>query len=244
MEYLVLALIGLGVGVLTGIFGIGGGSVRIPLLVLTGMPLVVAFATNMFAIPFSSAVGAYIHRRNIAWDSVVPFTIGGVFGIVIATFFVGVVSSRVLAILFFAAAIITVIGLYLDRISHQASSLIERTPRSLFLAALIGNLIIGARGGSGGTLFPPLLRALHIDMHPAIATSLFAGFFSSIAALIIYGIGGHVLVVPGVIIAGFGIIGSIIGSHVSLHIDGKHLAIGLSVTVILLAISVLYGEFF
>jgi uncharacterized protein len=79
-------LIGLATGFFTGMFGIGGGSVRVPLLAMTGMPLINAFATNMFAIPFSSATGAFIHRKNIMWDIVKIFTIGGVLGIIIATF--------------------------------------------------------------------------------------------------------------------------------------------------------------
>jgi uncharacterized protein len=244
MDLLVYALIGFVVGILTGVFGIGGGSVRIPLLVMTGMPLVTAFATNMFAIPFTSAVGALVHRRNISWSSVGSFTSGGVIGILIATLFVGAVSSRVLAIVFFLAAIITVIGLYLDRINERLSSRIERTPRSLFIAAFVGNLIIGMRGGSGGTLYPPILRSMHLDMHASIATSLFTGFFSALAALMIYAIAGHVLLGPGLIVAATGIVGSYIGSHVSLHIDGKWLAIGLSITVIALALLVLYAEFF
>jgi len=33
------------------------------------------------------------------------------------------------------------------------------------------NLLTGMRGGSGGSLFPPFLRTMKIDVHKAIATS-------------------------------------------------------------------------
>ena len=243
MDILFYALIGFVVGVFTGVFGIGGGSVRIPLLAATGMPLVTAFATNMFAIPFSSAIGAYIHRRHIAWSFAGWFSLGGVSGIIIATLFVGSVSSGVLAVLFFVAALITVFGLYLDRISPKLSMLFERSPRNLFFGAFFGNLLIGLRGGSGGTLYPPILRSMRFEMRESIATALFAGCFSSIAALVLYAIGGYIAVVPGLIVAGTGMLGSAFGSHISLRIDGRWLAAGLSITVICLAFLVLIMEF-
>ncbi len=46
-------------------FGIGGGSVRIPLLNLAGLPLLTAFGVNLFVIPFSSLIGAISQRANI-----------------------------------------------------------------------------------------------------------------------------------------------------------------------------------
>ncbi|NQE52525.1 hypothetical protein C5S29_02945, partial [ANME-1 cluster archaeon GoMg3.2] len=50
--------IGLFAGFMSGMFGIGGGAVRIPLLNLAGLPLLSAFGINLFIVPFSSLVGA------------------------------------------------------------------------------------------------------------------------------------------------------------------------------------------
>ena len=244
MEILLYAIIGFAVGLITGVFGIGGGSVRIPLLVMTGMPLIVAFATNMFSIPFTSATGAYVQRNNIDWKIVWWFIAGATIGIIIATLFVGIVSSRVLAVMFFLAAIATVLGLYLENIFKRASDAIKADRKTLFASAFFGNLIIGLRGGSGGSLFPSLLRSMHIEMHRAVATSLFAGLFSSIAALAIYAYSGHVLIIPGLVVAGTGILGSYVGSRVSMNADEKWLKLGLAVIVVGLALTVVYPEFF
>jgi len=59
-------LIGITAGFMSGMFGIGGGTVRIPLLNLAGLPLLTAFGINFLVIPFSSLVGAISHRKNIA----------------------------------------------------------------------------------------------------------------------------------------------------------------------------------
>jgi uncharacterized protein len=159
---LIFALIGMFTGFVSGMFGIGGGSVRIPLLAMAGMPLLNAFATNMFAIPFSSGVGAYIQRKNITWDVTRPFVSGALIGIIIATFLVGVLSNQFLAVVFFFAALLTIVGLYLNKISPKIYGKLRPTGFNLFFGALIANFIIGLRGGSGGTAFPPLLRAMHI----------------------------------------------------------------------------------
>ena len=181
MDYtqaILFASIGAFTGFFSGLFGIGGGSIRVPLLALTGMPLINAFATNMVAIPFSSTTGAVVQRKNINWKISKYFIPGAVLGIIIATYIVGIVTSKVLAITFFIAALLTVTGLYLDKISHKIYDKIQPTKKNLFATAFTGNLIIGLRGGSGGTLFPPILRAMHVEMHHAIATSLFTGILA------------------------------------------------------------------
>jgi len=62
---IVYICIGLFAGFMSGMFGIGGGAVRIPLLNLAGLPLLSAFGINLFIVPFSSLVGAVSQRANI-----------------------------------------------------------------------------------------------------------------------------------------------------------------------------------
>ncbi|HDQ22513.1 MAG TPA: sulfite exporter TauE/SafE family protein [Candidatus Uhrbacteria bacterium] len=238
------ALIGIITGFFSGMFGIGGGSIRVPLLAMTGMSLINAFATNMFAMPFSSATGAYTQRKNIKWGVAKLFTIGGVAGIFVATYFVGIVSNKVLAATFFFAALLTILGLYLNKISHKIYDKIKPTAINLFSGAFLVNLIIGLRGGSGGTLFPPLLRTMNIEMHHAIATSLFAGIFSSLVALGVYFWRGNVIFLPAIIVATTGILGSYLGSELSIRTESKWLKLGLAIIVFILACTVIYREFF
>ncbi|MFP4567673.1 MAG: sulfite exporter TauE/SafE family protein [Candidatus Woesearchaeota archaeon] len=241
---LIYVVIGFVTGFFSGVFGIGGGSIRVPLLVLSGMPLIGAFATNMFAIPFSSAMGAYAQRKNIVWGVAKLFTLGGVFGIIVATLFVGILSNEVLALVFLFAALVTVFAIYLNKINHNLYDKITLSPLNLFFASFFGNLIIGLRGGSGGTLFPPLLRSMHVETHHAIATSLFAGVFSSLVALVVYFWRGDVIFLPAILIAIMGVLGSYFGSMLSVHTKSSWLKFGLAVVVVVLALSVVYGEFF
>jgi uncharacterized protein len=243
IQILIFVAIGIITGFFSGMFGIGGGSVRIPLLAMTGMPLINAFATNMFAIPFSSMTGAYVQKKNIKWNITKIFTIGGVLGIIIATYLTGIIASKVLAVIFFLAALCTILGLYINKISSRIYNKIKPKKINLFAGAFLSNLIIGIRGGSGGTLFPPLLRSMHVEIHHAIATSLFAGIFSSLFALAIYFLRGDLIFVPAIIIAVTGIIGSYFGSKLSLNTNSKWLKLLMTVVVFVLASTVLYKEF-
>jgi uncharacterized protein len=243
-QILIFAFIGIATGFVSGMFGIGGGSVRIPLLALTGMPLLNAFATNMFAIPFSSSVGAYIQRKNIVWNVTKPFVLGALIGVIIATFLIGVLSNQFLAVVFFFTALLTIVGLYLNKISPKIYDKLKSTGFNLFFGALIANFIIGLRGGSGGTAFPPLLKAMHIKMHSAIATSLFTSSLTSLAALIIYFFRENIFLVPALLVAATSIIGSYFGSKLSMKTESKWLKAGLAVIVFLLACTVVYKEFF
>jgi len=132
---LIFAGIGLITGFFSGFFGIGGGSIRIPLLSFAGMPLISAFAINMFAIPFSSLIGAYVQRKNITWKVVKAFTLGATIGIIIATFLVYLVPTFILALIFFFAAVLTILGLYLNKISPKIYDLLEPTKINLFIGA-------------------------------------------------------------------------------------------------------------
>jgi len=236
-------LIGLITGFYGGMFGAGGASIRVPLLTMTGMPLVNAFATNIFAIPFSSISGAYTQRHNIEWKTAKTFVIGGIFGIIIATFFVGIISEKILAIIFFLIAVMTVFALYLDIISPRLYNKIRPVPSNLFFGSFFISLIMGMEGGSGGSIFAAFLRAMHIRTHSAIAISLFAGIFTSTAALLIYLYRGEVFFSPALIVAFVGMVGSYAGSKVSMRTDSKLLKLGLSIIVIVLASTVIMKYF-
>lgn len=244
IQILFLSGIGLFTGFLSGFFGIGGGSIRIPLLSFIGIPLINGFAINIFAIPFGSTAGAIVHRKNIRFDIVWWFLFGGIVGIIIASFLVGLLSEKFLAIVFLFAAVITVLGFYIEDISPKIYGLLSPNKVSLFASAFFANIIVGIRGGSGGSLFPPILRSLHIRMHEAMATSLFVGVITALVALVFYIIRGDLLIAQGLIVGITSIFGAYVGGKLSLETKGYWLKIGLAALEILLAILLAFKVFF
>ena len=233
-------LIGLFSGYMSGMFGIGGGSVRIPLLNLIGVPLLSAFGINLLVIPFSSLIGAISHRKNINWKISPYVACGGIFGSIAGAAMAGIILNLALAVIFLIVSIITVIGIYFDRISPRLAQNIKPKKRIFTVGSFILNLLTGMRGGSGGSLFPPFLKTMRLDIHTAIATSLFVTIFTASAAVVIYWYRGDIVFLPAIVVIVSSIIGVRIGSLISLKTQPKWLEIGLSIFVLLLALLVIY----
>lgn len=237
---IVLVCIGLIAGLMSGIFGIGGGSIRIPLLSLTGLPLIEAFGINLFVIPFSSSIGAFTHRKNIEREIGFWVIIGGTIGSITGAFLVGLISNLVLAIIFLATAIITVLAIYLNRIAPSLSEKIHPNKISFIGGAFLLNLITSMRGGSGGSLFPPFLKAMKLDINKAIATSLFVTVFTALFAIFVYWLRGNIDLLNAFCVLIGSMIGARIGSRISLKTKPTWLEVGLSVLIIVLAFLTVY----
>jgi uncharacterized membrane protein YfcA len=104
-----LGVAGLAVGLLTGFFGVGGGFVIVPALVLVlAFPAGEAVGTSLVVVSLASllALVPSLRHGSIAWAAALPFAAGGALG--------ALAGSRV------------------------ARSLPERTVRRAFAAALVG----------------------------------------------------------------------------------------------------------
>ncbi len=114
MTTLYLLLIGLGAGVLSGVFGIGGGIIIVPALIfLLKMPAQQAAATSLAALvlPLGAAVGAYTYYKAGHLE-IMPAVIialgmvGGAFiGAQIATSVDAVILRRAFAVLLVVMAV-------------------------------------------------------------------------------------------------------------------------------------------
>jgi uncharacterized membrane protein YfcA len=236
MEIIPFFLIGIFSGFMSGMFGIGGGSIRIPLLNVAGLPLVSAFGINLLVIPFSSCIGTINHKKNVAWKIALYVVVGGTFGSVTGAFLVGLVSTLTLAFIFVIVSGITVLGIYFDRISPKLFSKINPNAKNIVVGTFFLNLITGMRGGSGGSLFSPFLKLMSLDVRKAIATSLFATIFTAFAGMIVYWHRGDILLAPALVVIIGSMIGARMGSLISLKTKSMWLEIGLSILVMILAL--------
>ena len=80
----IVLLFGLGglVGFLSGVFGVGGGFLLTPLLIMVGIPSTVAAASDSNQIVAASTSGTYAHWRlgNVDFKMGIILIIGGVLG--------------------------------------------------------------------------------------------------------------------------------------------------------------------
>jgi hypothetical protein len=81
---LAAALLGAGAGVLSGLFGIGGGILFVPTLTLVlGLSQIHAEATSLLAILPTAAVGAWRQQRygNVRWRSALIVGVAAIAGV-------------------------------------------------------------------------------------------------------------------------------------------------------------------
>lgn len=92
-----LILIGIGVGLLTGIVGAGGGFLIIPALVLLAkLPMKTAIGTSLFIIAANSLIGftGDLQQREIDWSFLLVFTAISVLGIIVGVYMSKFISGN------------------------------------------------------------------------------------------------------------------------------------------------------
>ncbi|MDQ6671427.1 MAG: sulfite exporter TauE/SafE family protein [Chloroflexota bacterium] len=83
-DWVRLVLVGLGVGFLTGFFGVGGGFLIVPaLVVILGLPMHLAVGTSLLAIALNAVWGLLGNLRfgTLDWTLTFLFATGGVVGV-------------------------------------------------------------------------------------------------------------------------------------------------------------------
>lgn len=106
-----LLAVALGVGILTGLIGIGGGFLIVPALVILGrVPMKAAVGTSLLVIALNSTSGFLGHygREVVPWGFVVRFTFVAMLGILAGTALVHHIPTRQLKRAF--ALLLVIIG--------------------------------------------------------------------------------------------------------------------------------------
>ena len=94
-----IVLAGLAVGFLTGFFGVGGGFVIVPALVLLfGLSMPVAAATSLLIIAINSVVSlaARVSTAHFDWSIIVPFTIAAMLASLVGKLIAGRLPDKIL----------------------------------------------------------------------------------------------------------------------------------------------------
>ncbi|WP_291868323.1 sulfite exporter TauE/SafE family protein [Bradyrhizobium sp.] len=110
-----LLSIGFAVGLLSGFFGIGGGFLIVPgLMLATGMPLTMAIGTSLVAVAaFGAATAAsYAVSGMIDWPIASLFVLGGLVGGIAGVAFGKALAARKQALNLTFAGLVILVGLY------------------------------------------------------------------------------------------------------------------------------------
>ncbi len=164
-------LIGAGAGLLSGLFGIGGGIVIVPaLLALLSMERKLAHGTSLAAtLPVATAsLATYTIGGNVDWPVAACLAAGAICGAVVGTQLLQIIPKRPLTIIFVAVILLTAVRLLL------ADDVMGRETLSILgVLALIGigfvtGTLSGLLGIGGGVVMVPVMVVLFGEI-PVVA---------------------------------------------------------------------------
>lgn len=180
----ILVIVGVAVGLLSGLFGIGGGTVIVPALVWLGFSQRNAAATSMLAIVPTSISGvlSYAYNGNVDWIAAMLLFCGMFVGGQIGSWLLSRLPELVLRWVFVAFLVFVVINqlLFVPSRDQQITMNVTTGVCLVLLGVLIG-VLSGLLGIGGGALAVPALSIL-FNASDLIArgTSLLAMFPNAI----------------------------------------------------------------
>lgn len=197
---LALAAVGIAAGILSGIFGVGGGIIIVPSLITlyaithpnSEYVVQAAIATSLFTIIFTSISSTYKHSKNNNVVAGAAVYIGLSSAVTVFFFSKLAVSmpQDILKKIFIAIFIISAIKMLFDRKKSDGDYLEEGKKYNKLICILIGFLTgaVAAFTGLGGAIFAvPLMHYLmKIPFKKSIGTSTMAILITSIAGTISY----------------------------------------------------------
>ena len=191
INFFILMCLGLIVGFLSGMFGVGGGFLMTPMLILMGIPPAVAVASEANHILAASVSGFLAHMRRANVDFLMGFVllVGGVIGSIIGVFLLKYLLSIGQEKVFISLSYITIlvfVGFWMlaesvNSLNKQSKGTRNKLHEHIWLH---------------GLPFKIKFRKSHlyISILPPIFIGLLVGILSSIM-----GVGGGFILIPAMI---------------------------------------------
>ncbi len=231
-------LIGLGffVGIVSGFFGIGGGTILVPLLLLLGYETKEAIGISVLQMLFSSFYGSYLNNKKGTLDvaMVVLIGIGGFLGALLSGLITSSFSDSTLEIIFLSFALFALVRLFFKTKEDKKEVKLNKVIL-LLIGIPLGALSMSIGVGGSILLVPILVGFFHVSLKKAISAGLFFVVFSSVAGLISHAMVGNVDYESGIIIGLASLFGVYLGIYLKDKVDSilqKRLLVGFYLLIV------------
>lgn len=209
---------GLAAGIISGLFGLGGGVVAVPAaLWISQADFHGAKAASLMVIVFGSTIALARHHRagNVEWTQGLRLAGGGVAGSILSSLIAKDVSGTALGTAF--GVLMIAVGLRMALAARPEDGRVS-FPGAVFLLGFTAGLLTGFLGVGGGVIMTPGLALFGFPMHAAVATSLVGvignGFFAAVTQAFL-GL-GPVMLRVGVPLALGAMVGGRLGAKLAL----------------------------
>lgn len=192
MEFLIYLAVGAGVGVIAGLFGVGGGLIIVPVLLVVfntqgiapEVAMHLAIGTSLATIVFTSISSVVAHHRRgavqwpVVWQMGPSLCIGALLGAYVAESLSGDSLRSVFSIFEI------LVGVYLLIAWQPSAGSSQVNGWRLSLAAIVIGCVSAVVGIGGGTMMVPFLLIYRFRAQEAVATSSAGGLFIALAGAI------------------------------------------------------------
>jgi hypothetical protein len=217
-----LLFLGLSVGFLSGLFGIGGGTILVPMLLMFGYETKIAIGISVVQMVFSSIYGSYLNNKKGTLDVIMVLTIGsgGFTGALLSGSITSYFSDTTLLAIFLLFAVFALLRLFMTTHEHRDRKVVHKG--ILFIIGFIIGAISMTIGVGGSLILVPILVGfLHVPLKNATSAGLFFVVFSSVSGLISHSLHGHIDYTSGVVIGVASLFGVYLGIHLKHKLDVK-----------------------
>ena len=212
-------VIGAGAGLLSGLFGIGGGIVIVPaLLTMLSMERRLAHGTSLAAtVPVALAsLATYSVSGNVDWAVAACLAVGAMCGTIVGTQLLQIIPKTPLTIIFIVVILLTAVRLLVSTDAVGRDQLTVIGAMGLLAIGFVTGTLSGLLGIGGGVIMVPALVVL-FSMPPVIAkgTSVAVIVPSAIVGTIRNRANDNVDLRVGAAIGIAGVISAVIGSVIA-----------------------------
>jgi uncharacterized membrane protein YfcA len=230
---------GVVVGVLFGLFGVGGSSFATPALGLLGVPGLVAVAAPLPATIAAAVVGmvTYVRRHQVAWPVARWSIYGGAPATVVGALLSQYVGGR--ALLIVSGVVLAAVGvrILLPLPEGRLAGLARRRASVVVPAAAAIGLFTGLLANGGGFLLVPLcVLVLGLTMPESAGTSLVVIAVLSVPTLMTHWALGHIDWSVAAAFAGGATPGAAGGSHLAQRLPPEAMKRGFGILLIVFAV--------
>ena len=252
MYYLLAPLAGIFVGIESGLLGMGGGSILVPVLLFVfQLPIKEAIGTSLCIIVLTAFSGIIVHwkEKQVHLKLAIVMALTGVIGAQLGSCLNKIIPDNIIKLIFTVVVIIFGFKMWIGTNNERKETPAVNTSDIRFnkSLALILGLIAGTGSGllgiGGALIMLPVMHIfLRVPMNICVGTSLFIVFFNSLSGAVGYISRGDANLKLAILIAVGSVAAAPFGAKLSVKISREKLRKIFAVVLALAGIAILFKK--